>query len=285
MPALVTPFDDEGEIDLDAHRHNVRYLQDDGIDGFLIGGSTGEGPYLEPGERGELLEVAHDEAPGAFLLCGINGESVRQAMSLILEAAGSGADAVLVITPTTLVRGNDAAVEAFYLAVGEAAPLPVFLYTVPRVTGYELPVDVVRRLSAHPNIVGMKDSGGRPERIASLSGRVDTPFDMFVGASSAVATSVAAGAHGAITASANYAWPFLKQLLAGSPDEARLHQQRLLRLIETIESLGLAATKAAATMVGLQARYPRLPLGSLSRSQLPVIEASLRDAGLLPVGG
>lgn len=282
MPALVTPFDDGGEIDFEAHRHNVRYLQADGIDGFVIGGSTGEGPYLEPGERGKLLVAARDEGPDAFLLCGISGESVRQALSLILEAAGSGADAVLVITPTTLVRGDDAAVDAFYLAVAEASPLPVFLYTVPRVTGYELPVEVVRRLSAHRNIVGMKDSGGKSQRIASLAGTVDKPFDMFVGASIEVATGVAAGAHGAITASANYAWPFLKGLLAGSADEAQLHQQRLITLIESIEPLGLVATKAAATMIGLRAGRPRPPLGALSSSQLRLIEISLRDAGLLP---
>ena len=283
MPALVTPFDDGGEIDLEAHRHNVRHLRDDGIDGFLIGGSTGEGPYLEPRERARLLEVARDEGPDAFLLCGINGESVRQAMGLIREAADSGTDGVLVITPTTLVRGNDAAVEAFYLAVGEASPLPVFLYTVPRVTGYELPVEVVRRLSVHRNIVGMKDSGGKSERIASLEGTVGKPFDMFVGASRGVATGVADGAHGAITASANYAWPILKRLLAGSADEAQPYQQRLVALIESIEPLGLVATKAAATMVGLQALSPRLPLRSLRPSQLGAVKAALSDAGLLPV--
>jgi 4-hydroxy-tetrahydrodipicolinate synthase len=99
LPALVTPFDEDGEIDFKAHGHNLQELWRTGIRGFLIGGSTGEGPYLEPGERAGLLEIARKElGDEAYLSCGIAAETVRQAKRMIDEAAGI-ADSVLVIPP------------------------------------------------------------------------------------------------------------------------------------------------------------------------------------------
>ena len=284
MPAMVTPFDRDGEIDLEAHRHNVGHLAAAGLSGFLIAGSTGEGPYLEPGERGTLVTAARDESAAAFLLCGISAETVRQALTQIEEAFEADADAVLVVTPTTVARGRDAEIEGFYLDVADSSPLPVCLYTVPGVTGYELPVDSIRRISTHAGIVAIKDSGGNPARIGELEGTVGEPFDMFIGASRAVATGLDAGAYGAITASANYAWPILTHLVpakkANSPTVGA-HQEALDALTATIEPMGLPATKAAAGMVGLREGLPRRPLRPLQRSRHAVVAAALRKAGLL----
>ncbi len=154
MPAVVTPFGRDGEIDLEAHHHNVGYLAAAGLGGLVISGSTGEGPYLEPGERGALVAAARDASTDAYLLCGINAETVRQARAQIAEAFDADADAALVITPTTVIRDKDRAVEGFYHDVADSSPLPVHLYTVRAVTGYELPVDLIRRLSTHPGSLG-----------------------------------------------------------------------------------------------------------------------------------
>jgi dihydrodipicolinate synthase/N-acetylneuraminate lyase len=282
MPALVTPFDSNGDIDLVLHRYNVEYLTGEGLAGFVIGGSTGEGPYLEPGERSTLVAEARDVAPDAFLLCGINGETVRSALAQIEEAVAAGADAVLVITPTSMVRGRDSAVEGFFFDVADAASLPVYLYTVPKVTGYELPIEPILSLSAHPTVAGMKDSGGNPDRVKELAGALTDPFDMFIGASRAVAAGIAYGAHGAITASANYCWPLLTKLVAvaAARDDAATLQETLDTLTGAIEPFGLPATKAAAEMVGIRPGYPRRPLRPLHPSQHPVVEEALRAAGL-----
>ncbi len=130
----------------------------------------------------------------------------------------------------------------------------------------------------------MKDSGGSPARIGELEGTVGEPFAMFIGASRAVAAGLEAGAYGAITASTNYAWPILTHLAvatrAGS-GTSDVHQQALDTLTATIEPLGLAATKAAAGMVGLREGLPRPPLRPLRPSRRAVVEAALRKAGLL----
>ena len=123
MPALVTPIASDGSIDRNAHRHNVSTLDDAGVRGLLLGGSTGEGPLLEAGERRWLVETAREESPGCFLLAGVAANSVRQAYAQIDEIRD--ADGALVVTPTTLLK-RDAERVSFYLEVAENSPLPVW---------------------------------------------------------------------------------------------------------------------------------------------------------------
>jgi dihydrodipicolinate synthase/N-acetylneuraminate lyase len=129
MPALITPFDDRGEIDVDAHRHNVSVAAATGARGVLIAGSTGEGPYLEPGDRTLLVSAAHEADTNITIICGISAETDRQATAQIAEAANGGADAVLVVTPGTLVRNRVQPIAEYYMRTADSSPLPVFLYT------------------------------------------------------------------------------------------------------------------------------------------------------------
>ena len=270
MPALMTPFDKAGEIDLAAHRHNLKTLTDKGIGGFLIAGSTGEGPYLEPGEREVLTSEARmTGGKKASLICGIAAETVRQAMAMIEEAVAGGSDAVLVITPTTLTRNRMGYVQGFYEKVADSSPLPVMLYSVPGVTAFELPEDVVATLARHPNIVGIKDSGGHPVRLQRILASVPDDFTVFTGATQAITLAVAAGAHGAITASGNY---MPERLLATikiartQPLKAQPLQREMSGISAAVESHGIPGVKAASVGTGLRPGYPRLPLRPMSRA-------------------
>jgi 4-hydroxy-tetrahydrodipicolinate synthase len=267
LPALVTPFDRRGEIDLASHRHNLALLWAGGVRGFLIGGSTGEGPYLEPGERRTLVAAAREElGASAYLMCGVAAESLRRALSQAAEAADGGADTCLVLTPTTLVRGRAERVQAFFEEVADAARIPVLLYSVPQVTGYELPVEIALDLSMRPGVVGIKDSGGHPVRSERMARDGAPGFRVMNGSSAAVALTIAAGAHGAITASANYAWELVGEVVttAGrSPARALEPQGRLTALAGFVEADGVAGTKAAAAARGLAPGRPRRPLRPL----------------------
>jgi dihydrodipicolinate synthase/N-acetylneuraminate lyase len=269
LPALITPFDKKGDLDLEAHRHNVSILWERGIRGFVIGGSTGEGPYLDPGERHALVREAR-KALGkrVYLISGVSAETVRQARAMIDEAVGGGADAVLVMTPTTLTRNRIQYVEGFYATLADNSPLPLMLYSVPGVTAFELPEDSVARLAAHPNITGMKDSGGHPVRLQRIIASVDDGFNLFTGSTQAVTLAITAGAHGAITSSSNY----MPERLLGTIDAARRQpsrarglQQEISRISAAIEAHGIPGVKAAAAAVGLRPGEPRLPLRSLSK--------------------
>lgn len=277
MPALVTALDASGDLDIEGHRHNIAAMVERGARGVLVAGSTGEGPYLDVGERAALVANAREVDASLTILCGINAESVRQGVAQIREASGAGADGVLVITPTTLARRDPTAVERFYGACADSSDVPVFLYNVPAVSSLVLTVDQVRNLAGHERIVGMKDSGGEPERLDGLADLIADGFTVFTGASRALLASHHAGAWGAITASANYA--LTEVSLASRGDAAA--QQRLTALAAAIEAHGVAGTKAAAAATGLRAGPPRLPLSAVGPTDAAEIVGRLRAAGLV----
>jgi dihydrodipicolinate synthase/N-acetylneuraminate lyase len=270
MPALVTAMGDSGEIDIDAHVVNIGVAVDAGAHGVLIGGSTGEGPYLEQGERSTLITSARSSFPDLVIVAGVFAESMRQAERQIWEAADAEADALLVVTPTTLVRGRRAWIVDYFESVADTSPLPVFLYTVPNVTGYELPCESVAELAGHHNIIGMKDSGGDTTRLDAITRIMDESFIVYAGSSRVLSDSIARGAYGAITASSNYAFTTVSGAVAGDIEA----QKNLTTLVSVVEPHGVPGTKYAASLVGMTPGPARLPLPELDG----VAQAAIREA-------
>lgn len=280
---MITAFDRSGDLALADHDHNVRHLIDHGIEGFLIGGSTGEGPYLETGER-ETLVAATRTAVGdeRYVMGSTAAQSTRAAIAQVAEVEAGGADAVLVLTPTSLVRGNHTAVHEFFVEVANASPLPVYLYSVPRVTGYELPVELVVSLATHPNIVGLKDSGGRPYRMQEIRNGAGPEFIQFCGASAAIAQSIAGGGFGAITASSNYLPERIDFLVASAraaSTDVPEQQEAVTRITKVVESHGVVGTKAAAIMTGMRSDAVRRPLAPVTGLAVDEIRAALPSGG------
>ena len=266
MPALITPFTQRGEIDLKAHTHNLRVLSERGIEGFVIAGSNGEGPYLEPGERERLVKAGRRRR--SHFMCGIAAESTRVALAQVSEAIEGGADSLLVLTPTTMARGRDSVIIDFYRSIAERSEVPILLYSVPSVTAYNLPIDLVARLSRHENIVGMKDSSGDVVRLQSIVDATPSEFVLYSGSSRALTAAMAVGCYGAITGSGNYAPELVLRTLSAAredPATARRLQRRLSSLSGDVEAHGVPGVKAAARAAGLEAGYPRLPLTRLAR--------------------
>ena len=266
MPALITPFTRSGEVDTRAHTHNLRVLSETGITGFVIGGSNGEGPYLEPGERSRLVKTGRRRK--AHFMVGISAESTRVAVRQVQEAADAEADSILVMTPTTLARGRDEAVLRFYRTIADMSPLPVYLYSVPGVTSYNLPIELVWRLSRHDKVVGMKDSSGDVVRLQSIIDATPPGFILYSGSSRALTAAMAVGCDGAITGSGNYLPDLVLQIMAAtkeSPATARRLQKRLSSVSADVEAHGIPGVKAAAKAAGLDPGYPREPLTRLSR--------------------
>ena len=266
MPALITPFTRGGEIDTKAHTHNLRVLADAGITGFVIGGSNGEGPYLEPGERSRLVKAGRRR--NAHFMVGISAESTRVALRQVQEAADSAADSILLMTPTTLARGRDDAVLRFYRTVADMSPLPIFIYSVPSVTGYSLPIELVWRISRHEKVIGMKDSSGDVVRLQSIIDAAPPGFILYSGSSRALTAAIAVGCHGAITGSGNYLPRLVLETMEAakaSPEKARRLQKRLSAVTADVEAHGIPGVKAAAKAAGLDPGYPREPLTRLSK--------------------
>lgn len=282
LVALITPFTGSGDLDLDAHRHNVSVLWDHGIRGFVIGGSNGEGPYLETGERRLLVEAARDVVgTGGHVMCGVMAETIRIAFSEIHEAADGGADSILCLTPTTLTRNRLDAVERYFTLAADESPLPVMLYSVPNTTAFNLPEESVERLTAHPNIVGMKDSSGDPVRMQRLVDGAPKDFVFWSGSSQALTLAVAAGAHGVITGSGNYAPKLVLETLAAAlelRDGSGPLQRRLSAISQEVEPRGIPVVKAASAVAGLRPGWPRLPLVAPDESLAEYVRDAVRDA-------
>lgn len=270
MPAIITPFDDLQELDLDAHRHNLSLLGDMGYQGFVLAGSTGEGPLLEAGERLSLTAASRDSlGDQTFLLCGINAETNRAARLQINEAAEGGADAALVLTPTTLSRNRTNFVSAFFHEVAEESPLPVFLYSVPPVTAYSIPIELVWELAQHPNVVGMKDSSGNAIRLQRMLAGLPDDFTLYNGSAHSVNLALAAGVHGVILAAANYVpqlgLEVVEAALRNPPGDMK-RQHLLTQANDGVARHGIPGVKAAAEMVGLRAGRCRAPLLSVDEA-------------------
>lgn len=266
LPALITPFTQRGELDLKAHTQNLRVLADLGISGFLIGGSTGEGPYLEPGERARLVKAGRRRK--AHFMVGVAAETTRSALSLVAEVEEAGADSLLVMTPTTLARRDEDAIVRFYRTVADEAKVPVLLYSVPAVTAYNLSVDAVWRLSRHENIVGMKDSSGDVVRLQAIVEAAPSDFLLYTGSTKSITAAISVGCYGAITNSGNFTPGLVLRTLEAAltdPVAARRHQKRLNRLATEVEPHGIPGVKAAARAAGLEPGHPRAPLARLSR--------------------
>jgi 4-hydroxy-2-oxoglutarate aldolase len=270
LVAIITPFAEDLSVDRRAHIKNVSALAGQGCSGFVIGGSTGEGPYLDDGERQTLVEATRSTEPEAAIVCGINGESVRQAIRQVNEIAQADADIALVATPTTLIRGMHDLVERFYRDVADASPIPILLYSNPSVAAYEIPTDTVNGLSAHPNIIGIKDSGGDPTRFSELAEAIDFGFEVLSGSSRTLLESGRRGATGAVTASGNYAYTLVSAAIAGDADA----QTQLSILVSVIESKGRAGTKYAANVAGLEVgrlRPPLVPIDATAREEIDAV--------------
>lgn len=175
FPAITTPFYPNGDLYLRKLEHNVARYSRTQLSGMVVLGSTGEAVMLSLEEQRELLQIAiQAAAPEKVMIAGVGQESARHTIALAEHAAHIQYDAVLVRTPhfyrKQLHREDRPPVEmlTYYRTVADHSPLPVLLYSVPVFTQYELPVDAIAELAQHPNIIGIKDSSGRPERVAEI---------------------------------------------------------------------------------------------------------------------
>lgn len=168
FPAITTPFYPDGRLYLKKLEHNVERYSRTPVAGIVILGSTGEAVMLSDEESREVLRTARDTAAREkVLIAGVARESVAETLRLAEFAAEQQYDVVLARTPNYYPYGN-AEMLTYYRTLADRSPLPVVIYSIPKFTRYEIPVELVAELAQHANIIGIKDSSGSVERIAAL---------------------------------------------------------------------------------------------------------------------
>lgn len=188
FPPITTPYYPDGNVYFKKLEHNVERYSKTPVAGIVVLGSTGEAVMLSDEERQNVLKTArHAASPNKVLIAGTGSESAIETLRLTEYAAELGYDVALVRTPHYYKKQMQPAnMLAFYRTVADRSPLPIMLYSVPALTGYDLPADVVVELANHPNIIGIKESGGDIEKIRGMvsgtrhvkrSATVTTTFD------------------------------------------------------------------------------------------------------------
>src|SRR5882724_11467324 len=167
FPPITTPFYPDGNVYFKKLEHNVERYSKTPMAGIVVLGSTGEAVLLSDEERREVLKSARAAAaPHKVLIAGTGIESAIETLRLTEYAAELGYDAALVRTPFFYQsRMQPANMLAFYRTVADRSPIPVMIYNVPVFTKYDIPAELVAELAEHPNVVGIKESGGDVEKV------------------------------------------------------------------------------------------------------------------------
>jgi 4-hydroxy-tetrahydrodipicolinate synthase len=281
---LVTPFDDDGDVDFEALRSVASWLgSSDGIDFLVPCGSTSEAPLMDPDERARVVETVVDETD-LPVVAGTGHAGYRTTVRQTERAAAAGADAALVVTPYYYGH-DDAEMSAYYRDVADASPVPVYLYSVPKFTGVALEPETVAGLARHDNVAGIKDSSGDVARVGRHARATESEdFDVLNGSGSVYAHALDAGAVGAVLALANVVPDLVGEILRrnvdGDDEGARALNAELVDLnVALTARYGVPGVKAAMAHRDVPAGEPRRPLSSVDADVRREL-ASLVDGAL-----
>jgi 4-hydroxy-2-oxoglutarate aldolase len=266
-PPIATPFTTTGDLDLDALGDNIARWAATRLRGLVVLGSNGEAPYIDDDEAETLIAAVRGQLPPEKLvIAGTGRESTRATLRATERAARAGADAVLVRVPGFFkAQMTSEALVRHYLAVADRSPVPVLLYNFAAAFGVNLGIEAIAGLATHPNIVGLKESGGDVAQIADQVNATPRDFAIVVGGAPTLYASLCAGAVGGVVAVANVVPDACLRLfdltLGGRHDEARALQRALTPLARAVTTTyGVAGLKAAMDVAGYRGGPPRAPL-------------------------
>jgi 4-hydroxy-tetrahydrodipicolinate synthase len=288
LTAMVTPMTTHGEVDLDAAVRLATHLVDNGHDGLVLNGTTGEAPTTHAPEKAALIEaVVGAVGERAWVVAGAGSNDTAHAVRMAEQAAAAGAHGLLVVSPY-YSRPSQEGVYRHLRSVADSTDLPVMLYDVPGRSGVRIAPATVARLAEHERVVAVKDASGDLYGAASAIAR--TGLAWYSGDDSAYLALLAHGAAGIVSVVGHVAGRRLAELTAAF--DAGDHTQALqifLSIVPAIDALNGAGfqavfAKAAVEALGLiPNRHLRLPHVAASDDDVVTLRASLRAAGLLDV--
>lgn len=284
--ALITPFKN-GQIDFESLEKLIQFQLKNGVDGFVINGTTAESPTLEKSEVSELFKFARKvSGPNIPLIVGTGSNSTAQTMKDSRQAQEMGADAVLVVVPY-YNKPPQRGLEAHFKAVAESISIPVILYNVPGRTITSLESQTISNLAKIENITSIKEASGKIDFASEIIKSVDENFILLSGDDGTYVEFLAAGGHGVISV-ATHVIP--KQMVqwkawaqAGELDKAREDIKKYSRLIDLlfIEANPIPVKKALELMGIISSAELRLPLMELADSNTEMLRKEMQGLGLV----
>jgi 4-hydroxy-tetrahydrodipicolinate synthase len=287
LTAMVTPFTSDGAFDAEKTADLARWLVDQGNDGLVLAGTTGESPVLTDDERTELWRVVR-EAVDVPLVAGSTTNDTAHSVAMTEAAHELGMDGILAVTPY-YNRPSQAGLEGHFRAVAAASPLPVLLYDIPIRTGRKISTELMVRLAEEvPTIVGVKDAAANPAETARLIALAPDDFEVYSGDDSMTLPFLAVGAVGVIGVATHWCAAEMGEMIAafgkGDVERARELNARMLPSFayETSDAApNPLPTKAMLEVLGRPVGQARLPMGLPPEGLADAARAVAADLGLL----
>jgi len=286
LTAMVTPFDGDGRVDLALAGRLARHLVDEGSDGLVVSGTTGESPTLSWQEQHQLLEAVRQAVgPGVKILAGTGSNSTAEAVEATNQAAFAGADGALVVVPY-YNKPPQEGLEAHFRAIAKAAPeLPLMLYNIPGRTGCALAPATVASLMECPNVVSFKAASGTTDEVTQLRLQCGSKLAVYSGDDGLLLPMLSVGAVGVVSVASHLVGRRLKAMIeayiSGQVAVALGYHEQLQPLFKALfATTNPIPVKAALELSGWPVgppRLPLLPLDSTMRDSLSKILNALRQ--------
>jgi 4-hydroxy-tetrahydrodipicolinate synthase len=262
---MITPFDEEGEIDFAQARKLARGLIESGNDGLVIGGTTGESPSMTDEEKVRLFaEVKEEVGDRAAVVAGTTDNNHRKSIALSKEAERVGVDALLLTVPAYNKPQQEGLYQHFK-AIAEAVPLPGLLYNVPSRTALNMTAETTLRLAQIDNIVGVKEASSDPVQITQIVDAAPEGFRVWSGNDDETFSIMCVGGYGIVSVAGNIIGNQIKAMmgmvLEGDIESAAREHRRMLPMFKALFWVtNPAPIKYAVNRAGFNAGKPRLPM-------------------------
>ena len=284
--ALITPFDEQNEIDYPGLKRLIDLVTEGDVDYLVVQGTTGESPTVSAKEKQEILTFTiKNNTKSLPVVYGLGGNDTKSVLDCIKETDLTGVDAILSVCPYYNKPTQDGII-AHFTAIADASPVPVLLYNVPGRTVINMKPDTIVLLAGHPNIIGIKDAGGSVEQSMELSARVPDDFLLLSGDDNLVTTTASVGWHGVISVIAN-AFPKEFTDLTWHALEGRFKEATKLQLaflefdtLLYIES-NPVGIKKCLEIKGICSSDVRLPLLKASKKLGEQLETAMKREGFI----
>lgn len=280
VTAMVTPFDENGEIDFAATRNLINHLIANGSDGLVVAGTTGESPTLTNEEKVKLfrftVEVVNGRVP---VIAGTGSNNTRESIELTMHAEDAGVDGIMLVAPYYNKPCQEGLYQHFK-TIAAATSLPIMLYNIPGRSAVNMAVETVIRLSEVPNIVAIKEASGDLDAISEIIERTPESFSLYSGDDALTIPVLSIGGTGVVSVSAhvlgNEMQTMIRNFKIGNIQEAASNHRRLLPKMKALFAApNPSPVKAALNLKGIQVGGVRLPMIPLNEEQLYSLERAL----------
>ena len=272
LTAMVTPFDKNGEVDYDLAVKLANHLIENGSDGIVLCGTTGESPTLSWNEQYELfIAIKSSLSSKAKILVGTGSNSTAEAVEATQKAFNSGADGALVVVPYYNKPPQEGLLEHFSAIAASASDLPLMLYNIPGRTGCNLQPETVNKLMKYSNIFSIKAASGRIEEVTELRTQCGSKLSIYSGDDSLLLPMLSVGAVGVVSVASHLVGLQIKEMIkcfdTGNHQNALKIHEKLQPLFKALfMTTNPIPIKAALEFSGWSVGSPRSPLTPLNKN-------------------